>query len=109
MKTTKKVVAKKVVAGKKSSKKTTAKKVETKSGKKSISRIVFDFINSEKLLDIDNRKAKYDELEALVKAEFPESKFQKTHFYWYLTRASKQRANGLDMTHLVTIPVATEK
>jgi hypothetical protein len=70
---------------------------------KSISRIVFGYIASKNLLDSDNRKAAFDELLNLVKKDFPESKFQKTHFFWYLSRAAKQKEHGLGLDHLVTI------
>jgi len=71
---------------------------------KSISRLVFDFIVKEKVLESDNRKEKFEKLLKLVKKDFPESKFQKTHFFWYVSRANKQKMNNLGMTHLVTIP-----
>lgn len=70
-------------------------------GRKSISRMVFGFIMEHGLLEADNRKGRYAELEEMVKAEFPESKFQRTHFYWYLARASKQRRLGLPTDRIV--------
>lgn len=70
-------------------------------GRKSISRMVFGFIMENGLLEADNRKERYAELEALVKAEFPESKFQRTHFYWYLARAARQQRLGLPTDRIV--------
>lgn len=104
---TKKIVAKKVI-----SKKVSAKKVETKvevTPQKSISRLVFKFLVEEKVLESDNRKAKFEELLKLVKKDFPNSKFQKTHFYWYVTRLKKQLEHNLETTHLVTLPKVEAK
>lgn len=70
-------------------------------GRKSISRMVFGFIMENGLLEADNRKERYAELEEMVKAEFPDSKFQRTHFYWYLARASKQQRLGLPTDRIV--------
>lgn len=75
---------------------------------KSISRLVFDFIVKEKVLESDNRKEKFEKLLKIVKKEFPSSKFQKTHFFWYVSRANKQKVNNLPLTHLVTIPKVEE-
>lgn len=40
------------------------------------------------------------EIEIVVKSLFPESKYQKTHYYWYIQRRKKQMELGLDTTHL---------
>lgn len=80
-----------------------AEKAKVLKPQKSISRIVFGYIAQKNLLDSDNRKAAFDELLKLVKKDFPESKFQKTHFFWYLSRAAKQKEHGLGLDHLVTI------
>jgi len=104
----KKLVSKKIISKKVTLKK--VKKVEIKKAEsflkpqKSISRLVFNFIVENNLLESDNRKEKYEELLSLVKKDFPSSKFQKTHFFWYLSRANKQKQNGLELTHLVSIP-----
>lgn len=98
-------VAKKVVK-----KNNEVKKVEVVIVKqKSISQLVFKFINDNNLLESDNRKAKYLELEEMVKKEFPNSAFKKTHFFWYISRAAKQKALNLGMTHLITIPKKDEE
>lgn len=99
---------KKVV--KKVEKNVEAKKVEIKiAPQKSISRIVFKFIEDKKLLECDNRKAEYINLLELVKKDFPNSKFQKTHFFWYISRAKKQLENNLGLEHLKTIKKEIEE
>ena len=108
---TKKIAVKnnsKVVTEKKSVKKIELKKVVVQA-QKSISRLVFKFLVDEKVLESDNRKMKFEELLKIVKKDFPSSKFQKTHFYWYVTRLKKQLEHNLDTTHLVSIPKVETK
>ena len=103
---------KKIVAAKSNSNKVTekksVKKIELKKvvvqAQKSISRLVFKFLNEEKILECDNRKEKFEKLLKMVQKEFPSSKFQKTHFYWYITRLKKQLEHNLEVDHLVSIP-----
>ena len=42
----------------------------------------------------------YLEIEFVVKKLYPESKYQKTHYYWYIQRRKKQIELGLNTTHL---------
>ena len=42
----------------------------------------------------------YLEIENVVKKLYPESKYQKTHYYWYIQRRKKQIELGLDTSHL---------
>lgn len=58
---------------------------------KSISEINFDLISQNKT---------FDEILSEVKKYFPNSKYQKTHYYWYRQRIKNQRELGLDVTHL---------
>lgn len=58
---------------------------------KSISEINFDLIPQNK---------SFEDILQVVKKYFPESKYQKTHYYWYRQRIKNQRELGLDLTHL---------
>lgn len=111
MKNNKKVVVKS--NSKNVTEKKLVKKIELKKAVvqplKSISRLVFKFLVEEKILESDNRKMKFEELLKLVKKDFPASKFQKTHFYWYITRLKKQLEHNLEVDHLVTIPKVETK
>lgn len=42
----------------------------------------------------------YLEIEVVVKELFPESKYQKSHYYWYIQRRKKQIELGLETNHL---------
>lgn len=92
-------------------KKVETKKVEkvVKVEKKSIARIVMNFIKDNNLLKSDNRKGKYDELLKIVLKEFPDSKFKKTHYFWYISRYQRQMNEGLGVDHLISSPKVEEK
>lgn len=95
-KETKKQVKKLVKASK------ISKPVATKPSKPSISKMVFAFITNKKVLDSDNKKAFFIELQDSILKAFPKSAFKESHFYWYIAKYKLQKKYGLELTHLQT-------
>lgn len=58
---------------------------------KSISEINFDLIQ---------KNVSFDDILKVVKKNFPDSKYQKTHYSWYKQRIKKQKELNLDLNHL---------
>ena len=106
-KNVKKVEAKKAVKKaikKELIKKPVEKKVEKKivKEKPSISRLVFSFITNKKVLESENKKAFFLELQKDVLKVFPKSAFKESHFYWYISKYKLQKKYNLELTHLQT-------
>lgn len=79
-----------------------SKPVATKPSKPSISKMVFAFITNKKVLDSDNKKAFFIELQDSILKAFPKSAFKESHFYWYIAKYKLQKKYGLELTHLQT-------
>ena len=58
---------------------------------KSISEINFDLIQ---------KNVSFEDILKVVKKNFPDSKYQKTHYSWYKQRIKKQKELNLDLNHL---------
>lgn len=71
--------------------KKSAKISQVEKNYRSISEINFDLIKQNK---------SFDEILKIVKINFPQSKYQKTHYSWYKQRIKKQTELNLDTTHL---------
>jgi len=79
-----------------------SKTLVTKPSKPSISKMVFAFITNKKVLDSDNKKAFFVELQDNILKAFPKSAFKESHFYWYIAKYKLQKKYGLELTHLQT-------
>lgn len=68
-----------------------AKVVKEEKSYRSISEINFDLIQ---------KNVSFEDILKVVKKNFPDSKYQKTHYSWYKQRIKKQKELNLDLNHL---------
>ena len=79
-----------------------SKTLVTKPSKPSISKMVFAFIANKNVIDSDNKKAFFVELQDNILKAFPKSAFKESHFYWYISKYKLQKKYDLELTHLQT-------
>lgn len=80
------------------------KVVKTKVVKKSINSQKFQEYSEKSISQINfkclEQGKSYKEIEEIVKFFYPNSKYQKTHYYWYIQRRKNQIKLGLETNHL---------
>lgn len=74
-----------------------------RAARKSVSRFVLKLIKDGRLYQ-QKGKGKVTEIIALVRAEFPNSKFGVGMYLWYRSRYRRQKALGLPTAYLIKIP-----
>ena len=79
-----------------------AKTKEPKAPRKTIAGMVLKLIKDGKLFEGHGKEAGLKVVE-VVKKEFPKSKFSLTHYFWYISRYSRQVSQKLGTDHLYVV------